>query len=492
MLTAIAVLAAAIAALLLLRPATGVPGWIERTPVATMTETSDSQVAHLFSRSDRDPDHVAYETLFRYLLEGFLAYRSPSGAYAFYPGEPSLNGRRIDGLEGYARFFPLVAAWVASGRSDTIELNGKTLSLIGVFKQGLIDGTNPNGPEYWGDIQDHDQRVVEAADIALALWICRDRLWVNLSTEEKEQVSRWLKRSLTVTASEGTWSTLPMVVHRALKALGVDVSRYDERVATLHMRLKGEHYRGEGWFFDPPNGFDFFNSWGIHYALFWLDQMDAGFDPAFVRQSQAQFSSFFVHLFGPKGPPMMGRGICYRMAAPAALLTASAVAPDAVSKGTAMRALDTTWGFFLSHGALRNGTVTQGLCGADLSVIDNFSGAATCLWAVRGLTLAFYLDKQFAVLDSLRERLPVEKGDFEVSNSVSQWKVTGRGQTGDIVLTIVGNPEGAAPPVVPHGLIAKAKEALYQKPFRPNNQLALQGRRFYSTSDQIVPCLPVK
>ncbi len=478
-----------IALFLLLPKRYGVQGWEMRTvPVAT-TGTTDTSLQEMFSPATATAGYGAadYEALARYVFEGWAAYRTPASERAHYPGAPSEAGRATDGLEGFARVFPLVAAWLASGRTATFEWGNSAVDLADVFARGLSIGTDPASPAYWGAIGDYSQALVESADVALGLWLSREQILVRLTTEERERVITWLAGALTSQAYDGNWQLFPLVVHRALKSLGVDVGRYDERMQSSWEFFKTFH-RGTGWFFDPPHGFDYYNAWSIHYAMFWLQRMDPTMDPGFIVSTQSDFVPFYKHLFGPQGHPLIGRSACYRMAAPVPLLTALIVAPGVVDKGEAMRALDLTWSVFIRRGALEAGAVTQGFCGTDLSVVPLYSGPASCLWSLRSLVVAFALDRELGLFDAQRAPLPVEKGDYRVTDPTTGWTIAGTRSSGRIELAIAANAESDDPALAPYGRLRWLLERLIHAPRRPDNTAALYRRRRYSTDQPIAAC----
>lgn len=485
LLVAVAVLAVA-AVMFLRRSAT--PGFTERAAPVAMAGVTDKALAEAFAPSEQPVPRATYESVFRYAFEGFFAYRTPLGAAAHYPGLPSSNGRRSDGMEGFARMFPVAASWLAAGRPDGIAADGKEASLAALFRQGVLAGTDPAGPEYWGEIGDNDQRIVEAADIALGLWLSRRQIWERMADGERRQVAQWLARGLQVEVYDGNWELFPTMVHTVLRALGVDTRAADERARTRYEHFKSS-YRGNGWFFDPPNGFDFYNAWSIHYELFWLDRIDPSFDPAFIRKASAEYAGFIKHAFGPRGYPMMGRSSCYRMAATAPLLAATQLAPDRVTPGEATRALDATWRYFVQRDALRDGAVTAGFCGTNPEIVANYSGPASCLWALRSLIVALYLDGTAGrLLDSPRQKLPVELGDFKVASEPPGWTLVGRQASGDVDLLISANPPDAVPALNRYGPVQRLAEWITRKPRRPDNHAALYGRGRYSTEAQPVAC----
>jgi hypothetical protein len=470
----------------------GVEGWAERTtPVATRTVT-DAALRQAFAARDGGLPASAYEDAFRYLLEGFVNYRSPTGARANWPGTPSGNGRASDGLEGFARFFPLAGAWLASGRPDEVEVGGRRVSITAMLREGLLAGTDRDGPEFWGVITTGNQRLFESADVALGVWLTRDRIWATLARPEKDRVATWLRRALEVRAYEGNWSLIPVLVERVLVSLGEDVCCEQIETARSWREFKALSVGG-GWVADGTQGADYYNAWAMQYTMFWIDRIDPAFDPAFIRDSNRRMASFFQYMIGPKGAPLFGRSICYRMAVSVPLLVAQALSPDTVPKGRAMRALDASWSYFVTHGATRDGGIVQGFCGPDLSVVNEYTAPASCLWSARGLVLALALDRELGLLGAKREPLPVEVEDYSVREPHLKWRVDGSKATGEVVLTIEADGQADSPPPFrPYGPRNAFKEWLRHRPDRPANHDALYRAKSYSTEQRFTRCEPVR
>ena len=478
-------LAAAVAIVVLLPRRTGVEGFAERAAPRAAAVVDDAAVRAAFAPGAAPYGPQAWDTLVRYLLEGWAAYRTSDDARAHYPGEPSDAGRRMDGVEGYARMLPMAATWLAAGRPGSIATPSGQIDLAAAFARGLVAGTDPSGPGYWGPVRDYSPQLVEAADVALGLWIGRDTIWAKLDAGQRARAVEWLSGALKAEPYEGNWLLFPILVHRALRGLGADVSRWDARIESRWEFFRSFH-RGEGWFEDPPNGFDYYNAWSIHHALFWLQRMDPSL-AGFVREVQAPFAAQFRHFFGPQGHPMHGRSVCYRMAAPVPLLTSLSTAPGAVSRGEAMRALDLTWSLFVARGALADGAVTQGFCGADPATLARYSGPASCLWSLRSLVVAYALDRELDLFEAPREPLPVERGDFSIASNVTGWTLTGTRETGRIEIA-TGETSGDGPPVRPYGLRERLLERLLQAPRRPDNHAALYERARYASDAPLAAC----
>jgi hypothetical protein len=461
-----------------------VEGWSQTSQPFQGYQEIDKKIKTTFITDNQSP-LFRYKKLFEYFTLGFIKYRSSNGAFIYYPGAASYNGRKIDGLEGFARFFPLAAVWISTGNGNIVDINNEKFDLIQLLHQGIVAGTNLQNIEYWGKMKDKDQRIVEAADIALGLWISRDHLWTTFSSQERQQIVNWLEQVMDKKLYDNNWHLFPIIIHKSLQGLGVGNKKYDKLIEDLYHNYKQQHYISEGWFDDPPKGIDYYNAWAIHYTLFWLDQMDPLFDPIFIRKTHAEFLKFYRYFFSKNGFPAMGRSICYRMAAPAPILTGTILAPEEISPGFALRALDLTWRFFVEQNSLQKGTVTQGYFTPDLSLLDPYSGPGSCLWSLRSLIVAFYVDKFVSLWNSTPEKLPIEVADFSQVNSSIAWRIQGNKSTQTIELEMLKNQGNKFSKIKQYGIINQIKEFIAKRPFRPNNYEALYRRPSYSTAAPI-------
>lgn len=434
-------------------------------------------------RASSSPKSEAYEKLFRYFVEGFAAYRTPLGANAIYPGLPSRNGPDADMLEGFSRVAPLMGAWVYSGRPATLRLHdGTVLDLGETFQRGLISGTDPTSPEYWGHITDLNQRIIEAADIALTLWLFGERAWSPLTKKQKNNVAEWLREVEGKLVSDNNWHLFPVLIHCVLNSFGIPSIR--QKALDHYGRFK-EFYRGNGWFSDGPDEiFDYYNAWSMHYQLYWIEQVDQAWDPDFISNTRREFLATYRYLFGPRGFPVIGRSICYRMAAPVALIFGQSTDPDVIAPGEARRALDLTWSGFINRGAVRSGNVTQGFCGPDPRILDNYSGPASCLWALRSLIAAFALPEKSAFWIGQPGKLPIENSSYKIEIPELHWRIEGDQETGSIRIRKQGLVAPSAIPLANYTMSRRFASVLFRRPFRPQNQRAKYD---FATYDSLKP-----
>lgn len=432
------------------------------------------------------PDNRSYTKLFLYFLEGFEDRRSADGALAYYPGLPSRHGQRADALEGFSRSAPLWGAWVHSGRPIFLKQeDGRTVNLVSEFRRGLIAGTDPSSPEYWGDVRDLNQRIVEASDVALSLWLFRDQMWSSLSPVEQDRVFRWLQQSENHRVSDNNWHLFPVFIDAVLRSIRKEnVSSF----ALYHYHRFKQFYRGDGWFSDGPgNVFDFYNAWAIHYQLFWLSQVDPNWDPEFIARTRREFIDGYKFVIGPIGLPIEGRSICYRMAAPAPLIIEQMTDPSVLPPAEARRALDATWSYFIGHRGLHDGNITQGYCGVDPRILDNYSGPASCLWGLRSLIIAFYNPPGSKFWSTRPGYLEVEKANFRKSIKTLGWTIVGQKATGLVSIEKNGVAPSASP-LRPYGILRRIATATLWRPFRPDNTRAKYGLNRYTSQPTFWGC----
>lgn len=397
----------------------------------------DGQLKEVFL-STSIQEQERYSELFSYLVSGLMYYRASDFSHIYYPGASSTHDAAIDAMEGFCRALPMISAWIYSGRPSVIHnFVGQQIDLLKVAKEGLLAGTNPKSKGFWGHICDCDQRIVEAADIALSVWLLRGHLWPELSSLEKEMISKWLLSVNGKTIPDNNYHIFPVMVNEVLSSLDYPG---DQMSSLMHYTRLKSFYRGNGWFSDGPDGeIDYYNAWCIHYALFWINLINPKLDPDFIDNSLNDFVRNYKYFFSTDGIPITGRSICYRMAAPSPLIAVATKEMNSISSGMARRALDCVWKYFIKRGAVRHGKITQGYWQEDLSLLDNYSGPGSSLWSTRSLTLAFYNPPHSNFWTASLEELPIEQENYKVFIPEIQWEISGFKLTKEVQIIKIKN-----------------------------------------------------
>ncbi|WP_126174622.1 DUF2264 domain-containing protein [Altericroceibacterium xinjiangense] len=460
----------------------GGDGWAEAIPTSAYFDDQDPELARSFA-DEAMSDTERYKGLFDYFLAGFLEFSAPSGERVSYPGFKGNKGRSVEGLEGFARTVPLFCAWLASGRPAVISDPRHPdieVDLRDVVRRGILTGTDPASAAYWGDIVDYDQRIVEAADVALILWLSRDHVWSNFSPSQRHQVSSWLQQAAKRNVHANNWLLFRVQIIETLRSLGMPA---DEGLSAETYEQFKSLYLESGWFSDPPKGVDYYNPWAISYALFWIDQVNPAFDRMFIREALRQSGSLVLHLVGPNGVPIMGRSQCYRMAIPAPVVMQPALANVHIHPGQARRALDVVWKHFIARRGLAQGRAEQGYYQADPRFLDHYSGPGSCQWSLRSLVPAFLYPEHSAFWQAPQQALPIELADYRISLPKLGWIVEGHRASGEIVIRIPAN--GQQQNIVEgHSAARRFAERLLATPFRPFNDKAKYKNGVYSSTTE--------
>lgn len=384
---------------------------------------------------DSQPLEQQCDMLVRYVAEAFDHYAVWDYSHAYYPGRPSQQNARTDAMEGCSRVLPTLAAWlhgaVSQARGSVLSgLNGQRWDIADLLSRAFLAGTDSAHPGYWGTLHDYDQRICESADLALALWLSKRWVWARYDSRQREQVLAWFAQVPARQTVDNNWHLFGLTVEMVLRDLRgegeVDQQKY-QRIKEFHV--------GEGWFRDGARGnYDYYNAWGFHYSLYWLNQIDPQFDQAFIQQTLQQFNAGYRHLLTPQGIAFFGRSACYRLAAAAPLLAEASQAPSPATLGLAKRALAVTLRYFIANGAMRAGAPTQGLFADDARLVDNYSGPASSFWSLRALNIALYSAPQNGLWQAQEQPLPIEQHDFSLRIEATGMQLFGCRETGESVV----------------------------------------------------------
>ena len=188
------------------------------------------------------------------LARATLAILKPLHAH-FSPGHarvriPSATGTHFDEgaaqLEGFARPLWAVGALLA-GRSGGSPGAAEIDDVLAPWLHGLATGTDPSHAEYWGDIGDTDQRMVEAEIIAYFLLAAPDRVYEPLPATVKANVQRWLRTLNGREMPVNNWRWFRVLANLALvRVCGVPESELRPAMDS-DLALLDKFYVEDGW-----------------------------------------------------------------------------------------------------------------------------------------------------------------------------------------------------------------------------------------------------
>ena len=355
-----------------------------------------------------------WDESFKRLWAPLTRSASPHKARQYIPGPRSHHGQVADELEGFTRSFIMAAPWLSTSAADGYELDGEQYDVAGFYRAGILAGTDPANPEYWGAPVDYAQHLVEMASLAWGLWQSRERIWERFSDAGRAQVASYLLACTQVKYHENNWLLFNVVTNAVLKRLDMP---FNQEQIDINLVFCEGMYLGDGWYQDGnvPR-IDYYNAWAFHYYYLMWAVLDGNSRPELARKHigrAEEFLASFSHLMASDGgTPCFGRSEIYRFAfiAPIALL---ALAGDGESSQLFGR-LRTVAGlglkWFMTKPILRaDGLLSLGYVGACADMLEHYSCGGSPYWAAKAFNL-LALPAEHPFWHCAEETLPSQRG----------------------------------------------------------------------------------
>lgn len=264
------------------------------------------------------------------------------------------------------------------------------------WREGLAAGTDPSHPEYWGDIAEIDQRLVETAALGFALALAPEQLWDGLSGIERDRVVAWLSQALDRTGVDNNWQFFPVMVGLGLRRVGAP---FDEKSLEPRLDRLESFDLGRGWYSDGPTAQrDYYVPFAMHYYGLIYAGLSEDARAERFRDRAARFALDFRHWFAADGAAVpFGRSMTYRHAQAAFWGAAAFAGVDALPWGE-------TKGYLLRHlrwwesceVAGRDGLLTIGYAYPQPLMAEQYNAPGSPYWAMKAfLPLALPDDHPF-------------------------------------------------------------------------------------------------
>jgi hypothetical protein len=325
----------------------------------------------------------------RACYEPLVAHLSPGGARVQLRGRASSADQAADELEGWAR--PL---WGLA----PLAAGGGAFDHWSRVRRGLVAGTDPDHPEFWGVARDRDQRLVEMAALGVGLLLAPDQLWEPLSDEQQERVVAWLSPIDRLVLHPNNWLFFRVLVDLGLARVGAD---FDPDAHATALAQIDDLYEGDGWYVDGPRGgFDWygamtFHTYGLIYAASGLG------DEAKADRFRMRARAAAPHLerwFAADGSSLpYGRSMTYRFAHGAFWAALALADEEAIGwgrvKGLYLRHLRHWAGRPIAHD---DGVLSLGYGYASERLLEPYSSPGSPYWAMKAfLSVAVPEEHQF-------------------------------------------------------------------------------------------------
>lgn len=251
------------------------------------------------------------------MIRPLKPFFSKGRAYLHVGNSGVKYGSFIAGMEGFARIlWGLGPLWSHDGSSLPEDLQKESEEWLQLYREGIIHGTDPGHEEYWGDIGDFDQRMVEMAALVTAISLARRSLWDPLTETEKDRLYQWLNQINSRKVNNNNWRFFRVLVNMMFRLLGLE---WSQECMKSDYDLIESCYAGDGWYYDGnPGQLDYYIPFAMHYYGLIYGTLMEQIDPEWsdtLKSRSAQFSKDFVYWFAKDGTEVpFGRSLTYRFA----------------------------------------------------------------------------------------------------------------------------------------------------------------------------------
>ncbi len=294
------------------------------------------------------------QTIFLSMLTPLQSHYSEGKAELNLGAHTAGYGNKIANMEGFSRVLWGLAPFLAGG--------GQADDFLGIYKTGLVNGTNPFHKEYWGDLGDRDQRMVEMAAISFAILLVPDN----------------------------NWNFFNVMSNLALKSVGFPYSRERMEIAIAKY---DSFYLGNGWYSDgkrPQK--DYYVSFGIHfYCLLYSKFMEVE-DPDrchLYKERAKEFAKDFIYWFDDEGKALpFGRSMTYRFAQAAFFSAYIFAEVDLSNVGVIKGVISRHIKYWMSQPIFDNGDILSiGYCFPNLNMSEGYNAPGSPYWAFKFFVL---------------------------------------------------------------------------------------------------------
>jgi len=256
-----------------------------------------------------------------------------------------------------------------------------------LWREGLRNGTDPKHPEYWGDIGDFDQRMVEMAVMGMALCLVPDKFFFAFPRHVQKNIHAWLSQINRFDMPTNNWRFFRVLINIGFQLNGVawDPNRLQE-----DLELIESHYEGDGWYFDYPDQRDYYTFWAYHYyGLIYaraMEKRDPERSRVFRERARAVAPRFSLW-FDRHGRALpYGRSLTYRFAESAffAMLALDGQEAGTVEYGVMKRLLLGNMRAWCKRPIFtRDGVLTIGYGYPGLNMAEGYNAPGSPYWAMK-------------------------------------------------------------------------------------------------------------
>ncbi len=368
--------------------------------------------------------------------------------------------------------------------------------LVYTYQQGIISGTDPSSPEYWGLCHDFDQKFCEMPALGFAMLYAPEFFFDYLTDIERTRLADWLGECNRHNLCACNWQFFQIITNLALKMRGLPYSRENMKTG---LDMIDDYYSYGGWYNDGNGGDkDYYNpfvmlSFGLIYRDFMADE-----DPErcehFYDRAMA-FGKDFRLFFDDTGACFpYGRSMTYRFAQSAFWSTClmTHVCPVSIAEMREQLSRNLCW--WLSRPIFDNaGILTIGYGYGNLQMSESYNAPGSPYWALQGFFhLALSETDDFWTKDWAEDGFATDNLVTNAMGTASTETRRHLGTESTINDTQLSKSSGHNTFKTENTQADSSSSSYFTTTFLPAVPLLLQRSQKYGTCDQVVALVPGK
>lgn len=242
------------------------------------------------------------------LIQPVRKYLTPGKSRLMLSATTAHYDEAIAGMEGFSRVLFAIIAMLA-GKVEAVE------PIWQEWREGMINGVNPDSDEYWGDIGPFDQRMVEMATYGMGMALVPDRFYHELPEEARRNLYAWLNQINRYDMPRNNWKFFRVMVNVGFLTAGCEA---DMAMLQADLDELETHYTRDGWYFDAPTQRDYYTIWAFHFFSLIYSRVMSQRDPERCerfRECARLMMPRFACWFDRDGRALpYGRSLTYRFA----------------------------------------------------------------------------------------------------------------------------------------------------------------------------------
>ena len=379
-------------------------------------------------------EHI--EEAFFVLMNGIVSSASEGGARQRIAGQRSHHGQLADELEGFSRSFIMASAWLHGSPSGKFTYQGKTTDVAGFYKRGILAGTDPNNPEYWGDIKDQSQHLCECAALGWSLCMSKAHIWDAFTEVEKKQVADYLYQCTKAKYYQNNWLLFNVITNAALKKLGMP---YSQEQIDKNLQFCDDMYIGGGWYRDGKiNRIDYYNAWGfLNYYMMWAI-LDGDSKPEMAKKYKQQTKEFVndfqYFISGDGSVPCFGRSMIYRFGYLSPVVLGQYTGSLDLDPGVVRTMINMGMKFYFDQEILTDDDhLSMGFIRPNAKMLEKYSCGGSPYWAAKAFSILL-LPKDDPFWKVREKPLPIQINSYSYPIKSAGFLLLGDKQSGHVQL----------------------------------------------------------